>query len=251
MLFHRFCTDQEIASQNRIVRTATSSKNFMERLSLDNKARGFGCCAAEEITTGTTIGLIGVHPGWIPVLSDESSLQIVWWLAPEYRGKYYATEGALAWLDFAFGTLGLSEVVSFANCNDNRSIAVMERIGMRRDFEGDFHQKQASTSSGSSRLLYRIARQDWGGPVEKLEALASRLLTCEMTVATKERQLSVKATELPVEEIFITNNLALQLDIWSLEFDLFQNIFEDEQQTEIENIKKAIESTRLLFSPPQ
>lgn len=250
-LFHRFCTEQEIASQSGLIRTATSAKNFMERLSIDNDARGFGCCAAEEITTGTTIGLIGLQPGPIPVVPEESSLQIVWWLAPEYRGKYYATEGALAWLEFAFGTLGISEVVSYADFNDKRSIAVMERIGMRRDVEGDSHQNQALISSESPRLLYRIALQDWGGPVEKLNALASRLLTCEMTLRTKERELSVKGRDLIVQEEYLSENISRHFDSMSLEIELSQNVFEYEKEIELEELRNIIESTRLLLSASQ
>lgn len=245
-LFHQFCTDEEIASQVQLVRTPHSSKVFMERLTVDNDARGFGCFATEVVATGTTIGLIGLHPGPIVSVPEESSLQIVWWLAPEHRGKYYATEGALAWLEFAFGTLELNEVVSFANCNDKRSIGVMERIGMRRDSERDLHQHQELVSSRSPRLAYRITLQDWGGPAERVKALTSRLLTCEMTLKAKEHDLSADGLHSLLQDEYLSENISRYFDALSLEIDLSQNIFEYEQDREIEKMQRIIESTRVL-----
>jgi ribosomal-protein-alanine N-acetyltransferase len=61
-----------------------------------------------------------------------------WRLAFEHWGRGYATEAAQLALGYAFGTLALSEVVSFTSARNRRSRAVMERLGMRRDPADDF-----------------------------------------------------------------------------------------------------------------
>ena len=53
-------------------------------------------------------------------------------------GQGYASEAAKACFAHGFGELGLDEIVSFTTRRNERSIAVMERIGMTRDPEGDF-----------------------------------------------------------------------------------------------------------------
>lgn len=53
-------------------------------------------------------------------------MEIGWRLAFARRGAGYATEGARAVRDFAFGELGLDEIVSFTVPDNVRSGRVME-----------------------------------------------------------------------------------------------------------------------------
>jgi RimJ/RimL family protein N-acetyltransferase len=66
-------------------------------------------------------------------------------------------------LVFGFGELGLEEIISFAVWNNERSTAVMRRIGMTRDPEGDFdHPRVPDTHPQLRRhVLYSLKRQDW------------------------------------------------------------------------------------------
>ncbi|MGL4339637.1 MAG: GNAT family N-acetyltransferase, partial [Rhodoglobus sp.] len=61
------------------------------------------------------------------------TVEIGWRYARQAWGRGYATEAASAVLSFAFGELGLPELVSFTAVSNMRSVAVMERIGMMRD----------------------------------------------------------------------------------------------------------------------
>lgn len=63
-----------------------------------------------------------VHAHW---------MEIGWALLRPYWGRGYATEIGRAGLDFAFQQLGVSAVVSCTSYRNERSRAVMERIGMR------------------------------------------------------------------------------------------------------------------------
>lgn len=54
-------------------------------------------------------------------------VEVGWRLAHEHWGKGYATEGALASLEYGFETLQLKEIVSFTTIHNERSIAVMKK----------------------------------------------------------------------------------------------------------------------------
>jgi RimJ/RimL family protein N-acetyltransferase len=91
--------------------------------------RGWGFWAAERRADGRFIGFIGVTP-----VRDElpiaPAVEIGWRLTPDAWGQGYATEGARASLQFAFETLGLSEVVAYTAPRNENSMAVMRRLGM-------------------------------------------------------------------------------------------------------------------------
>ena len=83
-------------------------------------------------------------------------------MASKYWGKGYATEAALACLQFGFDELGLDEIVSFTVPNNLRSRKVMEKIGMVRDLQGDFnHPKLAVDHPLSLHVLYRITKNQF------------------------------------------------------------------------------------------
>lgn len=106
------------------------------------------------------IGFCGLSkPGLAPIL-PEASIEVGWRLATRFWGQGYVTEAARALIDFGFTTKGLSEIVSFAVEANRRSTAVMQRIGMRRDADGDFdHPRVPDTHPHLKRhVLYRIGR---------------------------------------------------------------------------------------------
>jgi ribosomal-protein-alanine N-acetyltransferase len=107
------------------------------------------------------IGFVGLA---VPVfqLHFTPCVEIGWRLAAEHWGRGYATEAARAALDFAFGPLNLSEVVSFTVPAHARSRAVMERLGMRRSPADDFDHPALSEGHPLRRhVLYRMSRDEW------------------------------------------------------------------------------------------
>jgi RimJ/RimL family protein N-acetyltransferase len=86
-------------------------------------------------------------------------VEIGWRLARPFWGRGYASEGARAALDFAFGTLKLAEVLSFTAAQNQRSRAVMERIGMVGYPAEDFdHPSLAPGHPLRRHVLYRSTR---------------------------------------------------------------------------------------------
>jgi RimJ/RimL family protein N-acetyltransferase len=85
-------------------------------------------------------------------------VEVGWRLAFEHWGHGYATEAARLALGYGFGTLALSEIVSFTSATNHRSRAVMERLGMRRDPAEDFDYPGMPKGHPLQRhVLYRLA----------------------------------------------------------------------------------------------
>jgi RimJ/RimL family protein N-acetyltransferase len=83
-------------------------------------------------------------------------IEIGWRLARAFWGFGYATEAATAVLAFAFDTLRLPEIVSFTTAGNQRSRAVMERLGMTRDPADDFdHPALPEDHPLRPHVLYR------------------------------------------------------------------------------------------------
>jgi RimJ/RimL family protein N-acetyltransferase len=64
--------------------------------------------------------------------------EIGWRLTPSAWHNGYTTEAALAWLDYGFQTLGLTEVLSYTPELNIASYRVMQRLGMQRVADLDF-----------------------------------------------------------------------------------------------------------------
>lgn len=88
-----------------------------------------GLFATEVKATGEFIGFVGLAVPRFEA-SFTPCVEIGWRLARSAWGHGYASEAARAVLDHGFNTLVLNEIVSFTAAGNQRSRAVMERIGM-------------------------------------------------------------------------------------------------------------------------
>ncbi|TDW93606.1 RimJ/RimL family protein N-acetyltransferase [Kribbella pratensis] len=95
------------------------------------EAQGFGFLAVERRSDGVFLGACGLSKEqWYP-----DDLEIGWRLAREYWGHGYATEAAASWLEHGFATMGLPRIIAVTDSPNERSIAVMRRLGMTFDHE--------------------------------------------------------------------------------------------------------------------
>jgi ribosomal-protein-alanine N-acetyltransferase len=138
------------------VQTREESDATARRIMAKMTAQGWGLWAIEVTGGEPFIGFTGLA---VPTFDAHFTpcTEIGWRLAPQAWGRGYATEAARAVLAFGFGELGLPEIVSFTAIGNARSIAVMERLGMRRDGEFD-HPRIAAGSPVRRHVLYRLAR---------------------------------------------------------------------------------------------
>ena len=80
-------------------------------------------------------------------------------LAREHQGKGFASEAVSVLLDYAFDTLGLHRVVAIADCRNAPSVALLERVGMRR--EGHFPENIWFKERWADEYLYAVLRHEW------------------------------------------------------------------------------------------
>lgn len=96
-----------------------------------------GLLAVERRLDGAFVGMCGLHyEDAYPV-----DVEIAWRLARQFWGQGYATEAASAWLSYGFGELGLDRIISMAEPANLRSLAVMQRLGMRFDHEAEIEDE--------------------------------------------------------------------------------------------------------------
>ena len=87
-------------------------------------------------------------------------VEVGWRFRPQFWRHGYATEAARLALDYGFNTLHLREIVSFTAADNLRSRRVMERIGMQRDFAGDFDHPRIPDGNALRRhVLYRLRQR--------------------------------------------------------------------------------------------
>ncbi|GAA0638248.1 GNAT family N-acetyltransferase [Sporichthya brevicatena] len=137
--------------------TRAESDAMVDRIEASFAAKGYGLWAVEVVGGPEFVGYVGL---WDPTFEAPftPAVEIGWRLARSAWGHGYATEGAQAALRYAFGTVGLAEVVSFTAAVNVRSRAVMERLGMTRDPDEDFdHPRVAVDSPLHRHVLYRLA----------------------------------------------------------------------------------------------
>jgi RimJ/RimL family protein N-acetyltransferase len=122
---------------------------------------GFGMWAVERRDRAEFIGFVGLGvPGF--EASFTPAVEVGWRLARAHWGHGFATEAAVASLAFGFDSVGLDEIVSFTSPLNQRSRAVMERIGLRHDAGSDFDHPRVPVGHRLSRhVLYRISRAGW------------------------------------------------------------------------------------------
>jgi RimJ/RimL family protein N-acetyltransferase len=107
--------------------------------------RGFGLWAVEERSTGLLAGRVGC---WQP--EGWPGREIGWTFRREFWGRGYATEAAQTVLADGFSHPGTSRLISLIHPQNERSIAVALRLGMRREHETEI--------MGQSARIYGIER---------------------------------------------------------------------------------------------
>jgi RimJ/RimL family protein N-acetyltransferase len=132
------------------------SDAFAAKIREDFAKHGFGLWAVEVPGVAPFIGFIGLS---VPSFKAPFTpcVELGYRLAFDHWGLGYATEGAMAALEFGFKQARLKEIVSFTVPENRRSRRVMEKLGMTRDPEDDFdHPKLEAGHKLRRHVLYRI-----------------------------------------------------------------------------------------------
>jgi len=88
---------------------------------------GFGPLAVVERVGGVVVGDAGLQ-----LLEDGPDVELTYTLARSAWGHGYATEAAVAVLEWGFGDLGLERIVGVTYPENTASRRVLEKAGLRR-----------------------------------------------------------------------------------------------------------------------
>ena len=131
---------------------AASLRYFRDELA----ERGWGWWGVEVQATGELVGMAGLDP-----VDDEmpfTGVEAGWRLARAAWGKGYATEAARAVLAYGFEVLDLPEILAVAVAGNERSHAVMRRLGMTHDPADDFEDPTVPPGPLRPSVVYRLRR---------------------------------------------------------------------------------------------
>lgn len=93
----------------------------------------------EEKESNDDIGLISLTNYY-----EEGRIELSYEILPDYFGKGYAFENVKRVIDFALLELGIIELVAETQISNEKSVRLLERLGMKREKEiVRYNEKQA------------------------------------------------------------------------------------------------------------
>jgi len=122
--------------------------------------------ALELKETGTLVGHVALR------MLDDQQAEIGFTMARAFHGRGLACEAATRVLDYAFAELNLHRVTAITDVENEKSDALLKRLGMRR--EAHFIENIWFKGRWGSEYLYAVLRDEW---VKKRAAL-KRLPLC-------------------------------------------------------------------------
>ena len=161
--FARISADPEVMQYRLAPLSHRESDNLIDESEASFEKNGFGLWAVERIEDGRLLGFAGLGTSDFDAAFCPA-VDVGWTLARDVWGHGYATEGAVAALDYAFDRLRLDEVVAHTSERNERSRAVMRRLGMIHDSQDDFDAPWYRPGHPRRRfVLYRIKAREWAG----------------------------------------------------------------------------------------
>jgi len=157
--FASIAADAEVMAMLPPLPDRAACERWIGRMQARFDELDFAYWAVELSEEATLIGAIGLSRASFPA-HFTPAIEIGWRLARRYWGSGSATEAAPAVMEVGFFRTGLTEIVAFAAHGNQRSRAVMARLGMTHDPTEDF-DFPAFPEGHSLRhsVLYRLRRQ--------------------------------------------------------------------------------------------
>lgn len=154
----RYRTDPEVSRyQNWKPLTIEDARQFVETIaSVEPDTPGSWFQLAITLReTGEVIGDCGLH---FPA-EETRQAEIGITLALAYQGKGYASEALAAVLDYLFISLGKHRVVASVDPGNLASVALLERLGMRK--EAHFRESLWFKGAWADDVIYAILEREW------------------------------------------------------------------------------------------
>lgn len=130
------------------VRTLEDARDYLSNGPLASyAAHGFGLFLVAEKASGNSIGMCGLLRR-----DDQEHPDIGFAFLPEYGSLGYAYESAAAVIEFGHVQLKIDTIIAFVKPENDRSIRLLERLGLRFIGEAGFD------GSASPASLYSISK---------------------------------------------------------------------------------------------
>jgi len=117
---------------NTPVKNIEQSAKMIENIRAQYINQGIGRWAVVEKASGDFMGWSGLKLNFERSYNGRSNFHDIGYrLIPKYWGKGYATESALAALDYGFNKLNLDNIVGLADVDNLASNAILKKIGLQ------------------------------------------------------------------------------------------------------------------------
>ncbi|MBX9770450.1 MAG: GNAT family N-acetyltransferase [Candidatus Obscuribacterales bacterium] len=159
-----FCaitSDPEVRRYYPNVLSASETKTLVVRIKAHFEKENFGLWSVELKSTGEFIGYTGLQKPTIEA-HFMPCVEIGWTIAKKHWGNGYAPEAAAKALEDGFTRIGLDEIVSFTTVSNDKSIRVMEKLGMTRNPKDDYsHPLLPQGHPLKPHVLFRLSKSEW------------------------------------------------------------------------------------------
>ena len=153
--FHRLGSDPQVMKTLGPLMTREQTAGFIKELQRRASRYGHTVWAVERKEDSRVLGFTGLIRGQHTPIVGE--LEIGWRLASDCWGQGYATEAALASVEWARTHCPDPVLVAITSVGNRASRAVMERLGMRHVPERDFdHPKVPEGNPLRPHVLYEM-----------------------------------------------------------------------------------------------
>ena len=115
---------------------------WIERSQKRYEEMGIGFLACELKETGEFLGICGLllQPG----INGRDEIEVGYLFVRKFWGQGFATEAARACMDYGFHEKGYTRIISLIDPNNQKSIRVAERNGLKREGKTIFKGREAA-----------------------------------------------------------------------------------------------------------
>ncbi len=138
---------------------------------LDRYSRDFGHTfwIVERRADGEVLGFCGLKRVNAEGALNPGDFEIGWRLREEAWGQGFAREAAIASLDLAFDRFAAPHVVALTVAGNRASWGLMERLGMTRRADLDYHDPSCGPDLNPT-IVYAIDAREWRRPLNATAA---------------------------------------------------------------------------------
>ena len=149
-------SDKEVHTYlgNNPIKSIDDAKQIIDNIKLQYKNNGIGRWAVVEKQSGNFIGWSGFKLITDTINDKTQYYDLGYRFIKKYWGKGYATETALASLEFGFEKLKQENIYAMADTQNSASNKILKKIGMSRINEFNYEDIPHN--------FYKITKSDWG-----------------------------------------------------------------------------------------